>query len=312
MEGLVKFLFLMLLGGFIALVGDRIGKYFGKKKLTIFNLRPRYTSMIFTFIYGMMISLVTIGILALISGNVRIALLGVHELELRRQKLEDDIQQLARITTVNELVFHVNQPIAMAEIEGGRPAAEVESKLDQLMAQANHVAITRYNEAGRVRDMSPIDPGQHLVVAEKVDYNQAVQYLSKTPKDFVVLVYALQNSYLREPVPVRIGFVENKRVFRAGQAITQMKIDGKQPADKILVELFQLLSQLQQTALRSGMIPNPQTNDFGGNILVATLLDKRDQITAIAGPAVVRVIANRDLYSIGPLDVRFDVQPGGG
>jgi uncharacterized protein (DUF3084 family) len=311
MEGLAKFLFLALLGGFIALVGDRIGKYFGKKKLTLFHLRPKYTSMIFTFLYGMMISVVTMGILALISGNARIALMGVHALEVKREKLANDIQQLAQLTTVNELVFRIDQPIVMGEIQGKLSVHEIQDKLNSLLQKANEIAVSRYNEAGKAMNMPPLPSNTKLVHAQDVDYNQAVHFLATNKGDFVAIVYALQNTYLREPVFVRFGFLENKLVFHAGQTILQVKINGKERGDRILVDLFKILSELQQAALRAGMIPNPVTNDFGGNVLVATLLDKRDEIKAINGMTEVQVIAQRNLYRIGPLDVRFQVRPLG-
>jgi len=206
MEGLAKFLFLALLGGFIALVGDRIGKYFGKKKLTLFHLRPKYTSMIFTFLYGMMISVVTMGILALISGNARIALMGVHALEVKREKLANDIQQLAQLTTVNELVFRIDQPIVMGEIQGKLSVHEIQDKLNSLLQKANEIAVSRYNEAGKAMNMPPLPSNTKLVHAQDVDYNQAVHFLATNKGDFVAIVYALQNTYLREPVFVRFGF----------------------------------------------------------------------------------------------------------
>ncbi|MEN6356324.1 MAG: DUF3084 domain-containing protein [Armatimonadota bacterium] len=47
---------LVLVSGFIAYFGDLLGRKMGKKRLTIFQLRPRYTAIIVTTITGMIIS----------------------------------------------------------------------------------------------------------------------------------------------------------------------------------------------------------------------------------------------------------------
>lgn len=309
MEGFIKILFLMLLGGLIAFLGDRIGKYIGKRKLTLFNLRPRITSQIFTVVFGMLISLTTFMILAGISKGVRQSLFEVHALEMRRQKLEADILQLSRLTTMNELVFHINQPIVVGRVNGGEPPRQLEEKLSELLVNANQVAIARSNEAGKLEGFAP-PANEKLVLAQKNELERTVNYLAKTHGVFAVLVYALRNTYFREKVIVGFDLRPNKRIYSAGQSITSIRISARESSDQILVDLFNLLSQLQQAALNAGMLPDPVTNNFGGNILVATLFDKRDQIKAIRGTARVTVIANKDLYTLGPLDVRFDVAAG--
>lgn len=47
---------LICVSGFIAYLGDMIGRRMGKKRLTLFNLRPRHTAIVVTTITGMLIS----------------------------------------------------------------------------------------------------------------------------------------------------------------------------------------------------------------------------------------------------------------
>ena len=46
MLGVVIVLILMVMGGIIAFLGDKIGSKVGKRRLTMFGLRPKYTSII--------------------------------------------------------------------------------------------------------------------------------------------------------------------------------------------------------------------------------------------------------------------------
>lgn len=60
---LLFFLLLVPLSGFIAWAGDRIGHKTGKKRHSLFGLRPRHTATVITVAAGMCISLVTFGLM---------------------------------------------------------------------------------------------------------------------------------------------------------------------------------------------------------------------------------------------------------
>ena len=80
MYGLVLIVVLIVTGGVIAFIGDRVGSRVGKKKLSLFGLRPRHTSVIVTIITGVLITTFTFVILAGASDNVRTALFGMEQL----------------------------------------------------------------------------------------------------------------------------------------------------------------------------------------------------------------------------------------
>lgn len=80
MEGIYLILVMIITGGVIAFIGDKLGTKIGKKRLSIFGLRPRHTSMIVTVVTGGLITALSIGFMALISQNVRTALFGMDEL----------------------------------------------------------------------------------------------------------------------------------------------------------------------------------------------------------------------------------------
>lgn len=81
MYGIMLIVVLVLTGGVIAFIGDRLGSKVGKKKLSLFGLRPRHTSILVTIITGILITTVTFGILAVVSKDVRTALFGMNKLK---------------------------------------------------------------------------------------------------------------------------------------------------------------------------------------------------------------------------------------
>ncbi|MBM3496150.1 MAG: DUF3084 domain-containing protein [Armatimonadetes bacterium] len=61
----------VLMGGLIAYAGDLIGRRFGKRRASIFGLRPRHTAALFTSVTGVLISLLTTAVLFLAVEPVR-------------------------------------------------------------------------------------------------------------------------------------------------------------------------------------------------------------------------------------------------
>lgn len=76
--GYVLVLAVLLLGGFIATLGDRIGMRVGKARLSLFNLRPRQTATLVSILTGSVISASTLALLFGVSRQLRT---GVFELE---------------------------------------------------------------------------------------------------------------------------------------------------------------------------------------------------------------------------------------
>jgi uncharacterized protein (DUF3084 family) len=92
--GWVMLLVLAIMGGIIAYLGDKIGSRVGKKKIKLFGLRPKYSSILITIITGISISAVTLGVMSILSQNVRIALFGMYQLQLQKAELEQQRDRL--------------------------------------------------------------------------------------------------------------------------------------------------------------------------------------------------------------------------
>ena len=63
MSGISLITVLVITGGIIAFIGDRLGTKIGKKRLSIFGLRPRHTSIIITIFTGIVITTLTFGVM---------------------------------------------------------------------------------------------------------------------------------------------------------------------------------------------------------------------------------------------------------
>ncbi|MHB9024458.1 MAG: DUF3084 domain-containing protein [Armatimonadota bacterium] len=83
-------LVIVLVSGLIAYVGDLVGRKLGRKRLTLFGLRPRYTAIVISVGVGMVIALLTITAVFAVSKHIRDAFLTPIDL-LKAQR--DDFQR---------------------------------------------------------------------------------------------------------------------------------------------------------------------------------------------------------------------------
>jgi len=93
MSGIFLILILLFASGLIAYAGDYVGRKAGKKKLSIFGLRPKYTSRIISILTGIIIMVFSLIVLSIFSENVRIALFGMEKLKKERINLQISIKE---------------------------------------------------------------------------------------------------------------------------------------------------------------------------------------------------------------------------
>lgn len=91
--GLTLVLAVLLLGGVIATVGDRLGTRVGKARLSLFNLRPRKTAVLITILTGSLISGLTLMLLILLNGQLRAGLFQLEKIQKERKDARRDLEQ---------------------------------------------------------------------------------------------------------------------------------------------------------------------------------------------------------------------------
>ncbi|MBD1213601.1 MAG: DUF3084 domain-containing protein [Dolichospermum circinale Clear-D4] len=94
--GYILIVAILILGGVIATVGDRIGTRVGKARLSLFNLRPKKTAVIVTIFTGGLISATTLAILFAADEGLR---KGLFELEDIQRDLGQKREQLKTAET---------------------------------------------------------------------------------------------------------------------------------------------------------------------------------------------------------------------
>lgn len=93
MTGWLLILALLVLGGVLSTLGDRLGTLVGKSRLSLFNLRPRKTAVLITVLTGSLISALSLGLMLLVSQQLRV---GLFELDRIEHRLRDSRTSLSR------------------------------------------------------------------------------------------------------------------------------------------------------------------------------------------------------------------------
>ena len=143
MFGLRLILILAVVGGLIAFIGDKLGSKIGKKKLSVFGLRPYHTSVLMTVITGILIASITLVTMAVASDSARTAMFGMEKLqnELAALNREKDQASVA-LAKAQADVAEKNKAILALDEQIKASAAEKAAIENQLV-----VARQNYEEA---------------------------------------------------------------------------------------------------------------------------------------------------------------------
>jgi hypothetical protein len=148
---LLFFVLLIPLAGFIAWAGDYIGHRTGKRRQSLFGLRPRHTALIFTIAAGMAIALASFGLFFVFSESFRVVLRDGEVLYQNNRRLKADNKRQAK-----EL------EMAAARVTRLRADTDRLSEERQKAEKARNEALTRLEDA----DLKRVKAEQRLTQAE--------------------------------------------------------------------------------------------------------------------------------------------------
>ena len=129
MSGWLLILALLLLGGVLSTLGDRLGSKVGKARLSLMGMRPRRTAVLITVLTGSLISGISLGLMLLVSDRLRT---GLFELDQIERRLRDSREALSRSQALLE-----SSRLAVRTAEQGRLQAR--SQLTRVEGQARRL-----------------------------------------------------------------------------------------------------------------------------------------------------------------------------
>ena len=289
--GAAIFLVLIVMGGIIAFLGDRIGSKVGKKRMTLFGLRPKYTSVIVTIISGVLISFSTVAVMAVVNENVRVALFGLSKLQAQMNDLNQEIKvknrELEKGKSQLEARNKEYEDVTKKSEETSRELDRVESQRIYMERELTSVQ-SAYDEAQAGVEQS----AQEIRDLEKTkeELNSNITVLNNEKKTLLDNIYALR---------------EGQVVMQAGQVLTSVTVDEKMTKDQSVKVLESVLNDIN-TMLKQQMNINDDNVDLI-RVSQSDFDEAVQQLTGAKHKKLVRIVAAQNLIRGERLIVDFDI-----
>jgi len=296
---------IIVIAGVIAFIGDRVGHLVGRRRLTLFGLRPRYTSTISAIAFGMLIAIVALVIVSIFVKNARVALFSINKLNDEITALSADRDRLIEFMKESPLVFRKDEALTYpgaVTVSSRQSVEEIDRELGLFFAEvANY-----YRTAAPDVIPYPRDPMKAAGVAAKLD-KLAAYVKSFAPYSAVIVPVAGENIFRGTNMVITFDVYKDALLYRKGEIIASVEVANAKSTDLDRQALFALDDLLVANATSHGMPPvianSPPRPESG---------DPSAQLGAIDGPAVITAVATRDIYAEGPLAWSLSVSPVAG
>ena len=236
MSGVLLITVLVITGGVIAFIGDRLGTKIGKKRLSILGLRPRHTSIIVTIITGALITTMTFAVMAATSENVRTALFGMEKLKQHMAEMQQNIEvagQELQAARVEKEAADSALDKAKGEVDKLQSQQkELEAESERL--QAGNELLQQEKEALQSEKDSLSQQNESLL-ADNGSLTEDNEKLSQDNKNLEQNAQRLRDGL----ITMREGDI----TFRAGEILASGAIQGNRSQEAVEADL-QSLAQL--------------------------------------------------------------------
>ncbi len=220
MYGIVLIAALIVTGGAIAVIGDRVGSKVGKKKLSLFGLRPRHTSVIVTIVTGVAITTLTFAVLAAASENVRVALFGM-------EKLNEEMRDTqSRLDTASE-------KLAASEKEQQKAGEALKKSQSEVSALQEEQAALEKRTKELAEGNAQLESAKQELVSQNESLATQNGDLSRENEEL-----EHRSEALREGLMI---MREGEIAFRAGEVLSSGVVKCGRSTDEVRADLGALL-----------------------------------------------------------------------
>ncbi|NDG75291.1 MAG: DUF3084 domain-containing protein [Synechococcaceae bacterium WB8_1B_136] len=300
MSGWLLILALLLLGGVLSTLGDRLGTRVGKARLSLFNMRPRRTAVLITVLTGSLISAISLGLMLLVSERLRTGLFELdrieHRLRVSRQALERSRSALSR-----------------SQQELQRSQSELSTARTGRQQARNQLALVEHQAAGLRSELRPLMQQRRVLEQERDQLSRDISAKdadisrNRTELAKVTAKIAAGAKELQQLETNLIALRRGDVVISSGQPLITAKVQIQDP-DQAKDVIDALLRQANLNAYQR-VLPGEQPNH---QILLVPRSDvaKLDTILRKRGTWVVTLISAANVLKGERQVVAFpDVRP---
>jgi uncharacterized protein (DUF3084 family) len=250
-SGWLLILALLVLGGVLSTLGDRLGTRVGKARLSLFNMRPRRTAVLITVLTGSLISAISLGLMLLVSERLRTGLFELDQLERRlrdsRQALEESRSNLTR-----------------SQRELQRSQSELSSARTGRQQARTQLALVERQAASLRNELRPLMQQRQLLERERDQLSRDISAKdadisrNRTELAKVTAKIAAGAKELQQLETNLIALRRGDVVISSGQPLTTAKVQIQNP-DQAKAVIEALLRQANLNAYQR-VLPGEQPN----------------------------------------------------
>ncbi|MBS2035470.1 DUF3084 domain-containing protein [bacterium] len=299
------YLLVSVVAGVIAYIGNDLGKKIGKKKKSLFGLRPKHTSNLITALVGSAIAVITLTLVLIFSQEARYLLSGVDRLRAQMTYLQGKVDNLTEQIYHSRVVWGTGQPIAQGPLRPGISAVEQKDIILRQLGPANAITVRRNNDIAREKGEELLNPDTQLLEWDDGELDHIAEQMVTETKVMGIRVIAARNCLYKDKVPIRFELLPVNLVFRADEVVASHRLQPDNP--ELLREWLEFVAEVKESALRKGMY---EINDSLGGGLTSEQFDRLiEDIKRLQGPGKLVAVATSDLYQTSTLQIRVEVLP---
>ena len=280
---------IICVSGLIAFFGDFMGRKLGRKRLSLFGLRPKYTAIVISIMMGMLIAFATLITIYFTSNSIREAFITpISELNKRLSITQKQVEEKQeKLTKAEEEIALVEGKLA--DVQNNFDKANVErKKVDRDLADVNKkLADVNSRLKDQLSQQRRVE--QELKVA-RGEYNKISRELSSSNREVTVKqkeLDTLQSKLIqineqivnleeqRRLLTIEKGRLEDD-VKRLQSEITQLEVDITLLRDVFAHSTFAPIIFLSGQEIVSGKIDKRKSTDVSNQL--NSLLNMSDKI----------------------------------
>ena len=239
LPGIGLILAIAIVAGAIAYIGDRVGHQVGRKRLTLFGLRPKYTSTIVAIATGMLIALSVTLAAVIASSTVRTAFFRMGQLNAQISSLQAQAlaaQSELQTTRDSRIVLQKGTPVTVFYrfLDLSKPQEgqlrDISALFDETVGYVNE-ALTKAPFNLRANPRRSSDASTRALLERELELIHTLADRAGTGSKVPVLLLpeASQNLFAGETISFSFASYLDVKIASAGETVAGIDVSGGAP-----------------------------------------------------------------------------------
>jgi uncharacterized protein (DUF3084 family) len=256
----------VVLSGLIAYIGDRIGMKMGKKRVSLFGLRPRYSSIIITIVTGILIAVLSVTILLAVYSELRQALFNINDVLTRLEYLNEELENRDQELAARD------KKLESKDRELSNLQQEIEAKEEEITAKEAEIEAREKEIAKKDQEIAEVEKELKELTKNRNQLQQRVEELSSQRQELESQVTELENQIaeleadydeLREVAnQLQAGviyYMGEDMVYQKGDVIYSDVLEAGRSEQETISALNRYLQEANQVAIKKEIEVNEKT-----------------------------------------------------